>query len=1768
MKLAKEKINKLKGVAQLCLLVLLLGFISPSLAMSQTIENTATLSFVDANSNSQTILSNTVTASVLPEPSPSEVTFYHYTPSGGDETVFSNGTQCFSGGQFIDAPLPTASNGDAIDTLSPIDLNIATAYHISEPIFVGLTDLNRNKDPNFRESIEIEINTSNGDSERLRLRETTVDSGFFVGSIQSLRVPPAVQANDCQLSLEINSQITVDYIDADFPTDTTIANVLVDPFGTVYDSTTGIEVDNVLVRLVNAVDGSPATVFDDDGVTPYPFEIITGSTFTVGLNTYTMPVGGYRFPLIPPGDYRLEVESLPPSYQFPTQVTDSVLANLTDSNGDSYSLEGGLRGEVFNVSAGPALNIDIPVDPFGTDLVLTKIAQQSQALLGDFILYTLRLSNSSANTALAATITDNFPRGFKLKPESVKVDGVAANSSNLELRHNGFDIAVGDLSPGDSVNVTYISEVTAVTPIGDAVNVAVARSANGLLSNKAKAVVTIRSPFLTNQATIIGEVLDVKDCKNPLLKSEGLANVKVYMEDGTSVVTDRDGRFHFQDVTPGTHVVRAIDSSLPEGYRFQECSPTSCTGKKHNSQFVDLQAGSLWRVVFYAKKTGSCLAKDSGAKHGSEVKLDENREIKIIELDAKKEINGIGKDWLQGQAKGRSWLFPVANKNLRSPGTVVAIKHLLTDTVSIKLNSKKVSPLFFERVHKDKRTGVAVSQWSSIPVEEGENLIEIKVRDSKGQIAMRETRSVFFSNYADRLEILEEKSFLDADGIKPIKIAFKVLDKQNKPVRKGVKIAYSVNSPFLPLNTEEALLKDELQTLNPQNAEMVVSDDEGTAYVTLSPTNEIGEVRVTAHVGNSSQEYKTWLKPVAKEWVVIGFVEGAVGFETLKSNTEKSENTDFDSQAKFYARGRIKGEWIATIAYDSRKQQVDDEFGSAIDPDRYYTVYGDQTTQRREAASREKLYLRIEKSKFYALFGDYEAGLVDTTLARYNRAFTGVKTEYDGKVIGFKVFGTEADSSYQRFETMASGFGNLRLNKAPVQFNSDQVRIEVRDKFNASKIISSKVLTRYLDYNIDFLNGVINFKNIEDYQARDFNGNPRFIIVEFETEGVSSKDIIAGGRLELKLLNQKLKIGASHIREEEDAETNTLSALDATYYFNNKTSVGLEFGESDRGLINELGSAFRAELKHKSKSFDVNVYTQDIESAYGLGQESVADRGTKKYGLSARYNFSERWGAELLYDDALFDTGSSRESVEGQLKFQEKSYQIALGARNVKEEVGLIESNSTQAIGSLRKNWLGSKYELEARVEKNIQEDSLQSQDFPDRYAVQLGYKLSPKTRLVLGQEFSQGQFRDLYTTKFGVESSPWAGAKIKSGVNQEFSESGTRSFSNLGLTQNITLSAHWRMDLAFDIAETLSQNQESTPGIDSSLPNSVGGFLGDTGFTEDYKSGALGFHYKKEDWAWNIRGETRFGEEETRYGLQSQLSHELNKGVVVSARTQYLQSFFNKDSKAQSLQTDFSIAYRPLKSKWSLLNKLTIKSEDVQNPNSRNLLGETTFTGDTDFKSLALVNNFNLNRLSADRRFQWSFYYGFKLNQDQFDNEKFKSFTDIVGFEARHFIGKSFDLGLHAYALNSWEANIHEYAIGPSIGVSPAKNTWISLGYNFTGFTDKDFDAAQYTNQGVFIKLRLRFDESTFGLDSKEQKEHLEEDCEDHDKFVPPPARLPARVLPMILELPDYEKIEPVILELPLFEAIEKEASIKTTDWVYTNANLEFTILDKEGVN
>ena len=62
-------------------------------------------------------------------------------------------------------------------------------------------------------------------------------------------------------------------------------------------------------------------------------------------------------------------------------------------------------------------------------------------------------------------------------------------------------------------------------------------------------------------------------------------------------------------------------------------------------------------------------------------------------------------------------------------------------------------------------------------------------------------------------------------------------------------------------------------------------------------------------------------------------------------------------------------------------------------------------------------------------------------------------------------------------------------------------------------------------------------------------------------------------------------------------------------------------------------------------------------------------------------------------------------------------------------------------------------------------------------------------------------------------------------------------------------------------------------------------------------------------------------------------------------------------------------------------------------------------------------------------------------------------------------------------------------YSAGISAGYRLMDNTWLTVGYNFMGFTDGDFSGAEYRSRGVYASLRVKFDQDTLQLNSSKTK-------------------------------------------------------------------------------
>ncbi|MFZ5503072.1 MAG: hypothetical protein ACOY3V_06060, partial [Pseudomonadota bacterium] len=76
--------------------------------------------------------------------------------------------------------------------------------------------------------------------------------------------------------------------------------------------------------------------------------------------------------------------------------------------------------------------------------------------------------------------------------------------------------------------------------------------------------------------------------------------------------------------------------------------------------------------------------------------------------------------------------------------------------------------------------------------------------------------------------------------------------------------------------------------------------------------------------------------------------------------------------------------------------------------------------------------------------------------------------------------------------------------------------------------------------------------------------------------------------------------------------------------------------------------------------------------------------------------------------------------------------------------------------------------------------------------------------------------------------------------------------------------------------------------------------------------------------------------------------------------------------------------------------------------------------------------------------------------------------------------LNKDWDVGMRASVLHSWSANQYDSSWGASIGHTLVENMWLSAGYNFTGFIDRDFSINRYTSAGPFVQMRMKFDQQS----------------------------------------------------------------------------------------
>ena len=1291
-----------------------------------------------------------------------------------------------------------------------------------------------------------------------------------------------------------------------------------------------------------------------------------------------------------------------------------------------------------------------------TPIALSKTADKTSASIGEQVRYTLTFNNASNYTIPELNLNDLLPLGFRYIPKTARLNGELLTTGVIT---NGrtINFKLGRMPIGKSWTIEYLTKITAGVQIGKSVNVAVIDSGK-FTSNQAKASVMIKDDLMQSKNILSGRVYigctTGKDAKV-------LKDTRIFMETGRSVLSDDEGFWHMEGVRAGKHVLQIDEISLPTGYKPILCQNNTRHAGNARSQFVDLQAGTLWHVEFHVQKqtgfTGDKQDKATLKKSGTE-------EINPLEL--------YGKKYLKTAPEGFEILWPKNNYVPSVASTNILVKSSPQHKVEVFLNGGKISPLNYDGSNTNINRTITIRRWKGVDlnIKNINNTLLVILKDKSGKEIARKVHNIHFSGEATSADFLPEESTLVADGKTTPIIALFPKDKDGFRLRTGTHGYFSLDSNQFQVKKSLTKAKESLnQNESTSGTYKYIVEEDGIARISLNPTTQSGEISLKIKFPDSKNKIiKAWIKPKLREWILVGLMEGTLAHNTLIGNMKSLEALDkADSFAKhgrvaFYAQGKVKGKYLLTVAYDTHKekQEVGSQLNGKIDPDAWYTIYGDNSNSQYNAPSSRKLYLKIEKDNFYALFGDFNTTMNITELAKYERVLNGIKSEYKGRNYSYTAFISETHNKYHHKEIPGDGTSGLYYLTSNIAVNSETIKLEIRDRFHSERILESRVLTQYRDYDIDYAAGTLFFKF--PITGRDDNFNPQFIIADYDSDEDSNKETVMGGRIAIKTDNTKLEAGLSTIIVNRDnAKNDSLIALDANYKLNKDTKLHIEVAQSKTAASNfKSTQAEIIELEKEIADMEARLYYRKQGKNFGIVKQA-SENGTKKIGAELKYKINDKISINTeVSQQSNLSNNNKRQLAEVNIKHQHKQFELSAGLRHSKETIESDTlSNNTLLLGG-RYTTKSGKLSFRTNIEENLNSSNTGERS-PNRKIVGVDLNLTKNTTAFAEYEITDSNKVKTQNSRIGLTQSLWKGAKAKTSYTKEVSNEGVRDYANVGLNQRIQLTKKLHADITIDHAKTLNNTQKHVNDNEPAIQGAQ---------QDDYTAFSVGLGSQFKNWDWTSRIELRKGDVTDKVNFRFGLIHKIKNGKQVSASFDYTNSENSNGEYDKKSKISLGSAWHPKEKNFVFFNRLDFIDE------KENKVGATSINSHTQ----KVVHNMHYNQKITDKT-QISVHHGIKHIIDRNKQEEHKTTIDTGTVEIRHDINKKWDIGARIGYLHDWKSNTTEKVAGVSIGMTPTKNAWVEVGYNFEGFSDEDFDNNNYKQKGAYIGFKYKFDQDSF---------------------------------------------------------------------------------------
>ena len=1340
------------------------------------------------------------------------------------------------------------------------------------------------------------------------------------------------------------------------------------------------------------------------------------------------------------------------------------------------------------------------------------------------------------------------------------------NMANGESKKITYRVLVGASSlGGDGIN--------------RAIAVANNEQGQSLVSREAQWKIDVERGVMNTDGIIVGKVYHDINRDGIQQKEDGelgVAGVRIYMENGNFIVTDPEGKYNFYGVSAKTHVLKVDRTTIPR--ETELVTQSNRNAGDAGSRFVDLKYGELHRADFaivggmgdsterlnaeLIARSKSVSAKNNTLEQAvkTALTLEPNYDADTTDnvdasgcninddLDLGNNCDSAIVNDMIGDATNRvdmavttvtppvekeleEYLKEVANNNvtfinlnegqqLSTYKQMVQVQAPLGSIFTLYANGKAISEQQVGKTAEQEKQNVMAFDYYAVDLKRGRNTLRGVATDINGKTISEQTITVLTPDSLQAIDYRTQAQLVPADGISEYQVVISLKDRDNRPY-------IGTTSLTLDTNIGRINLKDSSQ----DQAGTQVTVSGGELLIPVIAPSAPGKGELVIDTGSSKQIIPLQFTAKLRPLIAVGIVEGAISLKDFDgSNITDAQgafeqelndfagNDDYTAtgRAAMFLKGKVRGDYLLTLAYDSDKKG--ERLFRDIEPGEYYPVYGDSSAKGFDAQSTSKLYVRVDKGRSFAMYGDLKTQIDNDEgikLGQYNRTLTGLKAQYEDDNTRVTAFAAETSTSQRVNETRGLGISGpypLAEDFDAVLENSETIEVITRDRNNPGLIVNRETLTRFADYEIDPISRSLFLKS--PIASQDLAGNPIYLRVTVEVDE-GGDDYLVGGVAVKHQLTDKVAIGGSYVNSDDPLNKEQLASVNTVIKMNDKLKLVAEyamnkadnpnFQPSNQINAEELdiqdadGDALRVELDYDDKkNTRAKAYYNDTDEGFVTGASPLT-AGRTESGVEVTHTFNDKNTALKLEGVRTEDhaTDASREGVQASVEQRLSTNVVGeIGVRYYKQDAtaasrntqaatdvvdvtddtlfndDIINQSALNGVSNADKDIEGTTARARitsrlpklnnslvfAEYEQDIENSSRNATSIGGETALGNLGRLYARHDLInsLSGSYGLDDTDERQRTVAGFDATYMKDGKVYSEYRMRDAISAREAEAAIGLKNK------WYVQEGLTLS-TLFERVESLEGETDNTATAAG----------------IGVEYlAKENYKASGRFEKRWGETSDTLLGSAGIAYRYTDDITLLAKDIYSQVDYD-DGHRTINRFQLGAAYRDYDSnQLDMLAKLEYRLDD-------NATGTDQYQKDTTIWSWS--GNYHPTRaLTLSGR------YAGKYTQYDADDIVSENTAHAAYARGLYDISERWDIGLQAGTYWNKQADDMSYMLGAEVGYSPMTNLWLSLGYNFMGFEDEDIAYDDSTQEGAYFRLRFKFDEDLFKREDPRKNKRL----------------------------------------------------------------------------